>query len=588
MSYDDDDLRARFAKLVATPHPRLGTRRDVLPASLGGREPAMQALLKEAHAIAPLPLLERRMTGRRMLGVSQEALRRISVLSIAWTRSRDPLLLRRAEAELLAVCAFSDWNPSHYLDTAEMSLAVALGYDWLHSALTEEARATIAGGLWRHGLKTALDDKPWWVDARNNWGQVCHAGVTAAALALAESHPDEALGVVKRAFGKMALAMEAYAPDGVYPEGPSYWNYGTSFNLAFFILVESALGTSHGLDQMPGFAASADFMSHVTAPSGYYFNFADCQCVRRCLPELLWLAQRFPDRFGGSAFATERRSLSQSPERLLRDRMAPLILILGLRDAPPPPAPAASSSLPLDFHGRGPSEVVLMRGAWDDPATWYVGVKAGSPSTSHGHMDAGSFIVEAGGVRWAVEAGAENYHNLEKRGFHLWDRAQEGERWDVFRYGNRSHNIPVINDERQLVKERAVVREVSLGGDNPRVEVDLSKLYGRSVVRTFNFAGRASLSVEDRLAGLKAGDVVRWQMLTSAAAEPRGQVLTLKQHGRKMRLEAGADAEWRVVEATALYREWDTPQENLRVVSFERRAPAAGILHTTVSLRLVP
>jgi hypothetical protein len=35
----------------------------------------------------------------------------------------------RTIAELEAACALKDWNPSHFLDTAEMASAVATGYD---------------------------------------------------------------------------------------------------------------------------------------------------------------------------------------------------------------------------------------------------------------------------------------------------------------------------------------------------------------------------------------------------------------------------------------------------------------------------
>ena len=42
--------------------------------------------------------------------------------------------------ELRAAAAFPDWNPSHFLDTAEMTHAFAIGYDWLYEGLGPEAR----------------------------------------------------------------------------------------------------------------------------------------------------------------------------------------------------------------------------------------------------------------------------------------------------------------------------------------------------------------------------------------------------------------------------------------------------------------
>jgi hypothetical protein len=43
---------------------------------------------------------------------------------------------------MLAVAAFADWNPSHFLDTAEMTAGLALGYDWF-ADLSAATRATV-------------------------------------------------------------------------------------------------------------------------------------------------------------------------------------------------------------------------------------------------------------------------------------------------------------------------------------------------------------------------------------------------------------------------------------------------------------
>ena len=55
------------------------------------------------------------------------------MLSYGYRMTKDPAILKRAELELLAISKFSDWNPSHFLDVAEMTMAAAIGYDWLYS-----------------------------------------------------------------------------------------------------------------------------------------------------------------------------------------------------------------------------------------------------------------------------------------------------------------------------------------------------------------------------------------------------------------------------------------------------------------------
>ena len=46
----------------------------------------------------------------------------------------------RAQKEMIAAAAFDDWNPSHFLDVAEMTTALAFGYDWLYDELDPQAR----------------------------------------------------------------------------------------------------------------------------------------------------------------------------------------------------------------------------------------------------------------------------------------------------------------------------------------------------------------------------------------------------------------------------------------------------------------
>ncbi len=53
-----------------------------------------------------------------MLAVSREALTRIYFLSYAWRMTGDDRYARRAEREMLNVCAFPDWNSSHFLDVS--------------------------------------------------------------------------------------------------------------------------------------------------------------------------------------------------------------------------------------------------------------------------------------------------------------------------------------------------------------------------------------------------------------------------------------------------------------------------------------
>ena len=124
---------------------------------------------------------------------------------------------------MLAVAAFSDWNPSHFLDVAEMTFAMAVGYDWLFHQLGADSRKTIRTAIVQKGVTLPFTTRhKGWVRARNNWGQVCHGGLTAGALAVLEDEPELAAKTVHNALQNVHFSMDAYAPNGSYPEGPGY------------------------------------------------------------------------------------------------------------------------------------------------------------------------------------------------------------------------------------------------------------------------------------------------------------------------------------------------------------------------------
>jgi len=102
-----------------------------------------QAMLTKADDILDQTPVKRVKTGRRLLSVSRRCLDRVIHLSAAYRFTGKQSYLRRAEKEMLAAAAFSDWNPSHFLDVAEMTAALAIGYDWLYDGLSNASRQTI-------------------------------------------------------------------------------------------------------------------------------------------------------------------------------------------------------------------------------------------------------------------------------------------------------------------------------------------------------------------------------------------------------------------------------------------------------------
>ncbi len=72
-----------------------------------------------------------------------KALYRIFMLSYAYRTTGELKFAERAEKEMLYMAGYDNWNPEHFLDVAEMTMALSIGYDWLYEVLSPKNRAKI-------------------------------------------------------------------------------------------------------------------------------------------------------------------------------------------------------------------------------------------------------------------------------------------------------------------------------------------------------------------------------------------------------------------------------------------------------------
>ena len=489
--------------------------------------------------------------GPRLLDKSRTALGRVLTCSLAFRLTGDTRFLERAKKELFTVSAFDDWNPSHFLDVAEMSTAVAIGYDWLYAALTPAERATLKAALLKHGLALAPDAYnpagakdsrvARWVTAHHNWNQVCNGGMLAAALALAEDEPALARTVIAGARRSLPLSMAAYAPDGAYPEGPGYWGYGTTYNVIALALLESALGTDFGLSQAEAFDRTAIYRLQVQSPTGLAFNYADGGPGLGASPAFTWLAARFHLT---QPLIQSHTLLAAAIESKKADREGDRFFGLHAVWYAGPDAAGASAPTPLDTRFRGPAELAFFRSAWNDPRALFVGFKAGHNDVNHSHLDLGSFILDADGIRWAVDLGPDDY-NLP--GYFDLKAGTKAPRWNYYRLNNRSHNTVTPGDSLQEYHAIAPLTAFASAPARALAVADLTSAYPKSaqkILRGVALLDRARVLVQDDLTGLKPGTPVTSRLLSDAkitlSADARTAMLV--QGGRTLRAEILAPA----------------------------------------------
>lgn len=527
-------------------HPRLLLKagEEAQIAEMIGRDASMmrvhRAIVAESDKVLDLPPVERVVKGRRLLHTSREALRRIFWLSYSYRMTGNDAYADRAIDEMLAVSAFSDWNPSHFLDVGEMVMAVAIGYDWLYDHMTEAERRTVSQAIYEKGFIPAdNEDYAGFYNLDNNWNQVCCGGLLYGALATYEDRPELSAELIDVYVKSVPFALRSYAPDGGYPEGFHYWGYGTSFQVMMIAALESALGTDMGLCSYPGFLESSAFVQFMTAPSSISYNFSDAVPYAPCNPMMFWFASKNGDM---SRVWLEKQNIDRLPDdfmgnvnRLFSEyRLLPSLLIFCSKvDMDSIVQPEENSRF---FNGKTP--VYVYREGWNSHEDAYLGVKGGSPLTSHSHLDAGSFVYEYDGVRWSIELGMQDYHSLESVGVKLWDGHQGGQRWEVFRLDNVSHSTLTINGEHHLVKSFVPVVETWDGRARKGARLDMSSAFGPAVTaaeRSVWLDRKNHLHVEDRITASSEDVEVQWIMTTSADAEIiSGNQILLEQDGRRM------------------------------------------------------
>jgi len=439
--------------------------------------------------------VEHRLIGPRLLHQSRRCLIRVMTWALFYRLDGEKRFADRAKKELFVAADFPDWNPSHFLDTAEMSHAFAIGYDWLYDYLTPPERQRIREALVEKGLKRSLkiyESQGWWAKTAFNWNQVCNGGMTIGALAVADEEPQLAGSIVASALRSVPKAMASYAPDGGWAEGPGYWDYATRYNVYFLAALESALGTDFGLSKMEGFDKAGLFRIYSIGPFDESFNFADAHAGGGHASEMFWLARKFDQPL----YAWYERQCTRLPE-------AWDLLWFDPRGEGP-----IANGLPLDAYFKG-VDVTLFRSAWEDRNAISVGFKGGDNKANHSHLDLGCFVLDALGKRWAVDLGGDDYNLPAYFG---------NKRWTYYRLRSESHNTLVINGENQDPNAPAPIVAFSSKPERAFAVADLSKAYtknAKSVRRGMALLDRKHVLVEDEIEAENPVDVA-WGMLTPA------------------------------------------------------------------------
>jgi hypothetical protein len=470
-------------------------------------------LERESDKLLNAPTVEYKLSGTRLSAQAARLLDRVYSLSLLYRIDNRRSALDRAVKELHAVAAFRDWNPGHFQDVAEITHAFAIAYDWLYPGLSPIERtwmkAAILGKGLEPGLQSFTTQAPW-TTSRLSTNLVCNSGLALGALAIGDEEPEKSAALLKYTLDSMPKALASYGVDGGWVEGPGYWDFATRYATYFLAGLDSALGTDSNLMIQPGFPKAGRFRIYFSGPTNRTFNYADSTDELTEEPAMYWLARRFTQ----PVYAWQQQKLverSSHPD--------PLDLVWFQREMKSPVA----AQWPLDTVFSGVN-CAFFRSAWEDPNGLYLAVKGGDNKASHAHLDLGSFVLDAGGVRWALDLGPDDI-NLPNYLGRL--------RWTYYRTRTEAHNTVLIDGENQDIRAEAKITKHDFGPDLSWVQIDLSKAYPTRVKllqRRIGMASRQAVLIQDTLQADQPVEPL-WGMMTDAEITVNGQTAELTKEG---------------------------------------------------------
>ena len=454
--------------------------------------------------------------GVRLLYVSWDLQRYAVALALAYKLTGDRRYFDYAWPHLKAVAEMPDWNPSHHIDVGTLAYGYAVAYDWFYDAMTPEQREIMEKGAYENLFYTvncAIEEKDTAycnILMKNNHNVFSNAGVIATVMAFMDVYPEIASKIGSDIIRVLECFMDKFAPMGAYYEGPYYAETAINYTVRVFASMKPTLGKLYSLDKAQGFDLLADFIMLLQSDVAA-FNFADSKCRLLSIAGMFWIFDHFGAK-GRKDKVAERNFRDPAIEQI-----AEAILWY---DAQPE---EDGEGAPTVIH-YPEEEIIAMRDTYDEGQT-FVGIKAGNTVYAHSHLDAGSFVLDAMGKRWAHDLGQDNY-NL----YYKYDH------WDVYRLRAESHNTLVINPDRTpgyVLGSRADVVEFVDTPDRVKTVINMTDLYGAErgvgkARRGYLFTDkRGSLVVRDEVS-LTRKSVLRWHMTTDAQIELDGKRAVLR------------------------------------------------------------
>lgn len=462
-----------------------------------------------------------RADGLRMMDIADQFEGYMLILGLAYQLYGDASwkakFVNAAWRQIEAVASFPDWNPQHHLDVGIMSFGFAIAYDWMYDAWTAEQRSIMENAIYNHCFSEAYqgyvttDSDMDGVVYKNNHNAICNSGICTAALAFMDVYPELGASFVADGIRCLEYMLPIFAPEGCSYEGPSYAALTVDYLVRMFASLESGLSDLYALDCSAGLDNAAKSFTYLKSDVGG-FSFNDGGKDACNSSALFWMYRHYQ-------LTGLKDALASYYYYTYNDNTAQCVLFYDVSNE------TGETDIGTD-HCYYDTGVATMRNHYQSGQV-FVGIKAGNTVMDRSHLDQGSFIFDALGVRWAVDFGKDSYG---LPGYFDW---RKGTKWNIFRQRAQSHNTLIINPDMNpefVLGSRADILSFETASGGVKTVVDMNAVLAddaTSAKRGFLFTDqRQSLVVRDELTLPKTSDVY-WLMYTKANTEVSGNTVTL-------------------------------------------------------------
>ncbi|KAK3372915.1 hypothetical protein B0T24DRAFT_649069 [Lasiosphaeria ovina] len=419
-----------------------------------------------------------------------------------------------------------NWNSEHWLDVGEFLVAFAYAYDWLYDAWSLEERTAIMWSMINLGLKKGLEaheSGARFLGVEGNWNCVTNGGMIIGALTI---YHDDPTGVAKellpRAIANVVQnCAQSVSSDGTWTETPDCWYFGTQAHAQIASALLSATGSTHGLLTASKALQDTGMFHMYSYGMTDKFNYGDCG------PNKI-TATANALMFYGNVFSKPIYTLYQRDKTEAADPLAMLWYNQHV---------SGNWYHELPLHREFPdreSAWVSMRSTWADPSSGlFVAVKAGR--MVDGNLDAGDFVLDAMGERWAGELCQDDY----SAPLYFSSEAQDSPRWRYYRCRTAGQNTLLYNGQNQIADAPLETTRFGSRGKEGGASwmADLTNAYnGTSItrgLRTSVLGSGASWQVliQDEIKSTERPS--QWRMHTNAS-------IAYSQSGKRAHLRLGA------------------------------------------------